>query len=136
MIQILHGMEIHDFGLDKYKKILPNDWEITDKRLIIPAGIHQSYFVNSREYNPENNRDINKQKELIHNDLLNEGFSDSEINEIINKLDVVQKQPWLFSLEQSCNFLRKNPELEKKIKEIFKELDQIQKEYLKQFKLR
>lgn len=134
--QLMHGLDIDSFQIKKYQGVLPEGWEISDKTLKLPIGMHESYFVNGKEYNALHDRDIEEQKKLIHEDLKKEGFSDTEIEELIKSLTVNDWRPLTLDFDESYKRIHKNPELEKRIKNVFGELNKIYQEHLSRFKIK
>ena len=132
----MHNWNVHNFNIDKYQRELPEGWEIGDKILYIPIGIHESYFVNGKEYNAFHDKDINEQQKFIREDLKKEGFSDTEIDEFIKSIAINNWRPLTLDFDESYKQIRKNPEIENKIKNIFKKLDEVSNEQLRQFKLK
>ena len=89
---------------------LPEDYIFEDGKFNFPAGFWESYFVNGKEYNVDGNRSLEQQKELIIQDLAEEGFKQEEAEEFINALETQEGNRMLLNFDASYKWLKLYPE--------------------------
>lgn len=100
---------------------LPENYLFDNGVVQFPAGFWESYFVNGKEYNVDGDRTLEEQRELIIQDLAQEGFNKEEAKEFINAIETEEKSLLRLDFTNSNRWLHYHPEFEheamKKLKE-------------------
>jgi len=100
---------------------LPNDYVLENGKLLFFAGYWETYFVDGKEYNPDGDRTVEEQRLLIRADLQQAGMTDSESDEFINGLEVVEGRPRLLTFESSNKWLKYHPGFEHEALKVLEE---------------
>ncbi len=69
---IVISVDANEYLIDKR---LPEGYILSNGLFRFPAGYWENYFVNGKMYNPEGDRSLDEQRELIARDLSEEGFT-------------------------------------------------------------
>ncbi len=95
------------------EKHLPENYLLDNGVFRFPAGHWENYFVDGKMYNAEGNHSLEEQKKLISKDLIEKGFTNKEIEKIIQKIEIEEGCPMLLTPEASNKWLRYHPKFEK-----------------------
>ena len=110
---------------DLINERLPEHHIRSGKIFQFPAGYLKSYRINNKDYNFRGDRSLEEQKELIETDLMAESFTEDEIQEFLQEIEIeTSEMPAYLSLDDSRKWLKEHPKYEQ---EALRLLDEVKR---------
>jgi len=78
-----------------------------------PAGFHESYIINNKDYNYDGKYSLEEQKELVLRDLNQVGFEPKDAEELIEGIETNEGLTRFLSFDASREWLKLHPEFER-----------------------
>ena len=88
---------------------LPSEYLYENGILSFPAGFLESYIIDGKDYNYDENYSLDEQKELVLKDLVKEGYKLEEAEELIDKIEIKEGNANLLNFDKSLAWLELHP---------------------------